>query len=56
MNVYYEDGTAIAAQNSKTTQLNEARNNTQSRTYQFYANYENKWNDHSLNAMAGYEV
>ena len=28
---------------------------TQSRTYQFYANYQNKWTDHSLNAMVGYE-
>ena len=56
VNVYYEDGTAIQAQSNKSTSLSETRNNTQSRTYQFYANYQNKWGDHSLNAMAGYEA
>lgn len=55
VNVYYEDGSSIAAQSNKTTSLNETRNMTQSRTYQFYANYQNKWTDHSLNAMVGYE-
>lgn len=55
VNVYYEDGRAISTQNNKTTSLNETRNITQSRTYQFYANYQNRWNDHSFNAMVGYE-
>ncbi|MGM9760272.1 MAG: TonB-dependent receptor [Parabacteroides sp.] len=55
VNVYYEDGSTIAAQSNKNTSLSETRNNTQSRTYQFYANYQNKWNEHSLNAMVGYE-
>ena len=55
VNVYYEDGSTIAAQSNKNTSLSESRNNTQSRTYQFYANYQNKWNEHSLNAMVGYE-
>lgn len=55
VDLYYEDGSTIAAQANKNTSLSESRNNTQSRTYQFYANYQNKWNDHSLNAMVGYE-
>ena len=55
VNVYYEDGRTITAQNNKTTSLAETRNITQSRTYQFYANYQNKWNDHSFNVMVGYE-
>ena len=55
VNVFYEDGTTITTQSNKTTSLTETRNDTQSRTYQFYANYQNKWNDHSLNTMLGYE-
>jgi TonB-linked SusC/RagA family outer membrane protein len=55
VNVYEEDGTATTAQYNKSTSLSETRNNTQSRTYQFYANYQHKWTDHSLSAMAGYE-
>ena len=55
VNVYYEDGSSILAQSNKSTSLEETRNISQNRTYQFYANYQNKWNDHSLNAMVGYE-
>jgi TonB-linked SusC/RagA family outer membrane protein len=55
VNVYDEAGNATTAQYNKSTSLDETRNNTQSRTYQFYANYQNKWNDHSLSAMVGYE-
>lgn len=55
VNTYYENGNTVTAQSNKTTSLHESRNLTQSRTYQFYANYQNKWNDHSFNAMAGYE-
>lgn len=55
VNLYYEDGSSVLAQSNKSTSLSESRNNTQSRTYQFFANYQNKWNDHSLNLMAGYE-
>ena len=53
--MYYEDGSSIAAQSNKTTSLNETRNNDTKPTYQVYANYQNKWTDHSLNAMVGYE-
>lgn len=55
VDVYYEDGSSIQSQLNKVTSLAETRNNTRSMTYQFFANYLNKWNDHSLNAMAGYE-
>lgn len=55
VNLYYEDGSTVLAQSNKSTSLSETRNNTESRTYQFFANYQNKWNDHSLNVMAGYE-
>ena len=55
VDVYYEDGSSVKTQWMKSTSLSETRNDTQSQTYQFFANYLNKWNDHSLNAMAGYE-
>lgn len=55
VNLYYEDGSSVQAQANKVTSLEETRNNTRSMTYQFFANYLNKWNDHSLNAMVGYE-
>lgn len=52
---YYESGATILNQYHKTTSLSESRNDTYSITYQAYANYQNKWNDHSFNAMVGYE-
>lgn len=55
VDVYYENGTTVKAQGNKTTNLSETRNTSSSMTYQFYANYQNRWGDHSLNAMAGYE-
>ena len=39
----------------KTTNLSESRNDSNNMTYQFYANYGNKWGDHSFSAMVGYE-
>ena len=53
--LYYENGTSIFTEWNKSTYLEEKRNNNNSSTFQFYANYQNKWGDHSLNAMAGYE-
>ena len=55
VNVYYENGSSITAQFCKATSLTESRNDTNSRTYQFYANYKGRWGDHSVSAMAGYE-
>ena len=55
VDVYYENGTSIKAQSNKTTNLSETRNTSRSMTYQFYANYQNRWGDHSVSAMAGYE-
>ncbi|WP_262244937.1 TonB-dependent receptor [Parapedobacter soli] len=53
--VFYENGTTTYAEHNKATSLSEARDNTSSTTYQLYGNYQNKWGDHSFNAMAGYE-
>ncbi|MBQ0006208.1 MAG: SusC/RagA family TonB-linked outer membrane protein, partial [Alistipes sp.] len=55
VHVYKEDGTALAGQWNKTTNLSESRNNWNNYTYQAYANYAEKWGDHSFSAMAGYE-
>jgi TonB-linked SusC/RagA family outer membrane protein len=53
--VYYENGSTTNAQWHKTTNLEEARNDNNSLTSQFYGNYLKKWGEHSFNAMAGYE-
>ena len=53
--LYYENGSVIYMQVHKTTNLAEIRNDNNSQTYQFYGNYQNKWGEHSFNAMAGYE-
>ncbi|MCE5178271.1 MAG: TonB-dependent receptor [Porphyromonadaceae bacterium] len=53
--VYYENGSITYMQSHKTTNLSETRNDNNSQTYQFYGNYQNKWGNHSFNAMAGYE-
>lgn len=53
--VYRENGSSVMTQWNKSTSLNETRNNTHFYTYQAYANYNNKWGDHSFSAMAGYE-
>lgn len=53
--VYKEDGTALSGQWNKTTNLYETRNNWNNYTYQAYANYAEKWGDHSFSAMVGYE-
>lgn len=53
--VYKEDGTSMATDWNKTTNLSETRNTWHNYTYQAYANYANKWGDHSFSAMAGYE-
>lgn len=37
------------------TNLTESRNNNNSMTTQFYANYKGDWGKHSLSAMVGYE-
>ena len=55
VNVYYEDGRSVLMQSLKTTNLSESRNDSNNMTYQFYANYGNKWGDHSFSAMVGYE-
>lgn len=55
VNVYYEDGRSVLMQSLKTTDLSESRNDSNQMTYQFYANYGNKWGDHSFSAMVGYE-
>ena len=55
VNVYYENGKASLFETMKTTNLSETRNDSNNRTYQFYANYQNIWGDHSFSAMVGYE-
>ena len=55
VNVEKEDGTILKSQFHQTTNLYETRNDNQSFTYQAYANYANRWGDHSFSAMAGYE-
>lgn len=53
--LYYEDGRPLFHQSFNTNSLEEGRNDTQSITYQFFANYQKRWDAHSLSAMAGYE-
>ena len=55
VNVYYENGKSALFESMKTTNLSETRNDSNNRTYQFYANYQNIWGDHSFSAMVGYE-
>lgn len=52
---YYEDGRVCTVQYAKGTELSESRGNSHQITYQAFANYQGKWEWHSLNAMAGYE-
>lgn len=52
---YYADGTPRYHAAWNTNDLKEERNDTQSITYQAFANYQNRWAGHSLNVMAGYE-
>lgn len=54
--MFYEDGSPITAPDMNDTNLNETRNNTTSITYQAYANYQNRFDKHSVNVMAGYEA
>jgi len=54
--VYYENGSMTYMQKHKTTSLREQRYDNNSQTYQFYGNYQKTFNDHSLNAMVGYEA
>ena len=53
--VYREDGTPVIDLRSPTTKLTEKRNDTRSMTWQAYANYNFKTENHSLSLMAGYE-
>lgn len=55
--VYWEteDGSAFLEESHRQTNLTESRNDNASYTYQAFANYSNKWGDHSFNAMVGYE-
>ncbi len=53
--LYYENGSTIYMQAHRTTNLEETRDDNNSMTYQFYANYQKKLGDHSFSAMAGYE-
>lgn len=53
--VYYENGSTTNMQSHKTTNLEESRNDNNSLTSQFYANYQQKLGEHSFSAMAGYE-
>ena len=53
--VYYENGNSALFETMKTTNLSETRNISSNHTYQFYANYQHVWGDHSFSAMAGYE-
>ena len=55
VNVYYENGASTLFETMKTTRLSETRNDSNNRTYQFYANYAKMWGDHSFSAMVGYE-
>lgn len=55
VNVYYENGNSALFETMKTTNLSETRNISSNHTYQFYANYQHVWGDHSFSAMAGYE-
>ena len=55
VDVYKENGSVLKTQWHKTTNLSETRNLGHNYTYQAYANYANKWGDHSFSAMAGYE-
>ena len=53
--LYYEDGRPLYHQSFNTNNLYEARDDTQSVTWQAFSNYNKRWGAHSLNAMAGYE-
>ncbi|MBQ0149797.1 MAG: TonB-dependent receptor [Bacteroidales bacterium] len=53
---YREDGSAVVAQGFSTNTLTEKRNDSNSVTYQAYANYQTKLGNHSLNATLGYEA
>lgn len=50
-----EDGTRLLSELSRSTDLNETRNDNHSYTYQAYANYTKRFGSHSFNVMAGYE-
>ena len=51
----YEDGKACNSLEQNATSLEETRGYAESYTYQALANYQNRFGDHSLNAMLGYE-
>lgn len=53
--LYYEDGKSLMAAAQPATNLMEDRDYSESFTYQALANYQNKFGDHSVNLMAGYE-
>lgn len=53
--VYYENGSNTYMQAHKITSLEEARDDNNSLTSQFYGNYQKKLGDHSFSAMVGYE-
>lgn len=55
VNNYREDGSVVVAQGFTKNNLYETRNDTNSITYQAFANYQNKFGQHSINLMAGYE-
>ena len=50
-----ETGTKIASELHRSTDLSETRNDNHAFTYQAYANYANRWGEHSFSAMVGYE-
>jgi TonB-linked SusC/RagA family outer membrane protein len=50
-----EDGTRLLSELSRSTDLNETRNDNHAYTYQVYANYTKRLGSHSINAMVGYE-
>ena len=51
----YEDGKPCNSLEQNATNLQESRGYSEAYTYQALANYQNKFGDHSLNAMLGYE-
>ncbi len=53
--VYRISGDAISGTGYSSTSLNEKRNDTNSLTMQFYANYRLQLQRHSIGLMAGYE-
>ncbi|MGM9759890.1 MAG: SusC/RagA family TonB-linked outer membrane protein, partial [Parabacteroides sp.] len=54
-NVYRISGDAIPGTGYATTSVSETRNDTNSLTMQFYANYNLKLDRHNISAMVGYE-